>query len=192
MPEAASPVRNVWSGNMVIRRDVFDAIGGFRADFGKVGGRSRPEDTDLCLRASAAAGCGIWIYEPSGVACHRVPASRATPGFFLRRCFHEGRGKAALAAFNGVAESTSAERHYVRRLLPAGAARGLREVMQGDLSGGLRSAAMGAGLSFAAAGYLSERLGGIVQRDGTRGARPRPQGAPVVRREGGTQGADSR
>ena len=54
MPDKATPVRNVWSDNMVIRRQAFDAIGGFREDFGKVGDRSRPEDTDLCLRAAAA------------------------------------------------------------------------------------------------------------------------------------------
>jgi glucosyl-dolichyl phosphate glucuronosyltransferase len=54
MPEHATTVRNVWSGNMLLSRELFNAIGGFRADFGKVGNRSRPEDTDLCLRAAAA------------------------------------------------------------------------------------------------------------------------------------------
>jgi len=192
MPQAASPVRNVWSGNMVIRRDVFDAIGGFRAGFGKVGGRSSPEDTDLCMRASAAFDRGVWIYEPNGRAWHRVPASRATPGFFLRRCFREGRGKAALAALNGTAESTGVERRYVRRFLPAGIAHGLREALRGDLSGGLRSAAMGLGLSSVVAGYLTERYGGIVTRNGTAVARPRSRDVLAARREGGARRADSR
>ena len=39
---------------MAVSRPVFDAIGGFRDDFGKVGGRNRPEDTDLSLRVAAA------------------------------------------------------------------------------------------------------------------------------------------
>jgi hypothetical protein len=162
MPEKAEPVRNVWSGNMTVRRQVFDAIGGFRADFGKVGGRSRPEDTDFCLRA--AADRGTWIYEPAGLARHRVPAQRATLSFFLRRCFQEGHGKAALAALNGIRESTSAERLYARYLLPAAIARGLRDAMRGDASGGLRSAAIGAGFFSAAAGFLAGRAAGIAHR----------------------------
>jgi hypothetical protein len=171
MPEKAAPVRNVWSGNMVIRRHVFDAIGGFRPDFGKIGGRSRPEDTDLCLRA-AAAHRGTWIYEPAGLARHRVPAHRATFGFFLRRCFHEGQGKAALAALNGIVESTSAERQYTRHLLPAAVARGLLATGRGDVSEGLRSAAIGAGFSFAAAGFLMGRSAAIT--GGGRPSRKRP------------------
>ena len=164
MPEKATAVRNVWSGNMVIRRPTFDAIGGFREDFGKVGGRSRPEDTDLCLRAAAAQPRGTWIYEPAGIARHRVPLRRATFGFFLTRCLNEGSGKAALAALNGASESTSAERHYTQRILPEGIARGLREAARGDLSGGLRSLAIVAGLSFAVAGFLTGRAAGALHR----------------------------
>ena len=52
MPERAQPVRNVWAGNMAIRSSVFEAVGGFNEDFGKVGDVARPEDTDLCLRAA--------------------------------------------------------------------------------------------------------------------------------------------
>ena len=161
MPEVATRVRNVWSGNMVIRRQAFDAIEGFRADFGKVGGRSRPEDTDLCLRAAAAWPGGAWVYEPAGIAGHRVPLRRTTVGFFLRRCLNEGSGKAALAALNGATESTSAERHYIRRVLPGGIVRGLQDTARGDVSGALRSIAIGAGFSLAVAGFVMGRAAGI-------------------------------
>jgi GT2 family glycosyltransferase len=56
MPQAVTPVRNAWSNNMAIRRTVFLAVGGFRDNFGKTGERSRPEDTDLCLRATPRLG----------------------------------------------------------------------------------------------------------------------------------------
>jgi glucosyl-dolichyl phosphate glucuronosyltransferase len=148
MPSAAAPVRNVWSNNMAIRRDAFEAAGGFREDFGKVGTRSRPEDTDLCLRTS-----GAWMYEPAGVAGHWVPSSRATVGYFLRRCFAEGRGKAGLAARDGAGQSTVSERHYTRHVLPRGIVRGLAETVRGDVSGVLRSAAIAAGFLVAAAGF---------------------------------------
>jgi glycosyltransferase involved in cell wall biosynthesis len=156
MPDKASKVRNVWSNNMAIRRSAFKAINGFRDNFGKVGQRSRPEDTDLCLR-SAAESNRTWMYEPDGAAGHWVPAQRTTLGYFVRRCFNEGMGKAALASMNGASQSTSAERDYARRVLPRAITRGLREVAGGDLSGGLRSAAIAVGFCVAAVGFVAGR-----------------------------------
>jgi glycosyltransferase involved in cell wall biosynthesis len=154
MPKSAEPVRNVWSNNMVIRRRAFDLVGGFRDDFGKVGARSRPEDTDLCLRVAERHGGGAWIYEPMGAAGHRIPTERATLRYFACRCYNEGRGKAALAALNGMSESTAAERRYTKRVLPAALARGLREASQGDASGGLRSFAIIAGFTVVMIGFV--------------------------------------
>jgi hypothetical protein len=168
MPECAEPVRNVWSGNMAIRRAVFDSIEGFRTGFGKIGKRSRPEDTDLCLRAAAAQGGGVWMYEPAGIASHRVPVQRQSVAFFLSRCFHEGQGKAALARLNGVEESTSAERRYTKRVLPAALARGLRDACKGDASAGLRSFAIAAGFTLATIGFLFGNAGVVVQKKGIR------------------------
>jgi glucosyl-dolichyl phosphate glucuronosyltransferase len=168
MPEIASFVRNVWSNNMAIRRTAFDAAGGFRADFGKVGSRSRPEDTDLCLRAAAVSGKGSWVYDPAGLAGHWVPRERATVRYFLRRCFHEGWGKAGLAALDGAGESTSTERHYATHVLPRGVARGLRDALRGDGSGALRSAAITVGLGVTAAGFIVGLLAGAMQPGGAR------------------------
>jgi hypothetical protein len=186
MPEKSASVRNVWSCNMAIRRQVFDAIDGFRDDFGKVGGLSRPEDTDLCLRAAAAQPRGTWVYEPAGVAGHHVPIKRGTPRYFLRRCLHEGSGKAALAALDGGRQSTSAERLYTRRVLPEGVARGLRDLAHGDASGGLRSIAIAAGFSVAAAGFLAGQVARIARRGGL--PRARPPGSGQVRGRNGDAG----
>ena len=172
MPEQATAVRNVWTCGMLIPRQAFDAAGGFREAFGKVGGRSRPEDTDLCLRAAAARPGSTWLYEPAAVVSHRVPAARATVRFFLRRCLLEGLGKAALASWNGARESTSAERQYMRRVLPRGMTRGLRDAVRGDACGALRTVAIAAGLPVAAAGFLAGRLSGLAYRPDPE--RPRP------------------
>ncbi|HEX3309975.1 MAG TPA: polysaccharide pyruvyl transferase family protein, partial [Streptosporangiaceae bacterium] len=125
---------------------------------------SRPEDTDLSLRAAAARPGGPWVYDPAAAVRHHVPLERATFGFFLRRCLNEGAGKAALAALNGGNQSTSAERLYIRRVLPAGVARGLRDTVRGDVSGGLRSVAIAAGLSSAMAGFAAGRVAGMLHR----------------------------
>jgi glucosyl-dolichyl phosphate glucuronosyltransferase len=159
MPERAEPIRNVWAGNMAIRSSVFEQIGGFRESFGKVGDVSRPEDTDLCLRA--AAGRGIWLYEPTGSVAHWIPRQRATFRYFARRCFHEGQGKAALAALDGARESTAAERSYTCRILPHGVLRGLKDAARGDPWGAARAAAIAAGLATTAAGFAAGWLAGV-------------------------------
>lgn len=158
MPESAVAVRNVWANSMVIRRRAFDAVGGFRDDFGKVGARGRPEDTDLCLRVTSAKQQGIWIYDPTGVIFHRVPAKRSTFKYFIKRSFNEGWGKGVLASLDGLGESTSLERAYTRRVLPTGIGRGLGEALCGNASGMLRSIAIATGLSVTVVGYLACRF----------------------------------
>jgi glycosyltransferase involved in cell wall biosynthesis len=164
MPETPTEVRNVWSNNMAIRRSAFDAVGGFRAEIGKVGTHSRPEDTDLCLRANS----GVWVYEPSSAVDHWVPAQRARLRYFLRRCYDEGRGKAELAAMDGTEASTSVERSYARTVLPRAALRGLGEALRGDVAGALRSAAIVAGLGAAAAGFAVGRRPAVLSPGGAR------------------------
>jgi glycosyltransferase involved in cell wall biosynthesis len=168
MPQAVAPVRNVWSNNMAIRRTVFLAVGGFRDNFGKTGERSRPEDTDLCLRATAAHLGGTWVYEPAAVAGHWVPARRATVGYFLRRCFDEGCGKAALSVMDGSRRSTSVERQYAQRLLLRLIIGGLPGIAPDAQWGMRRRLAIAAGLSSAAIGFLTGQLL-------TRGRRGRPE-----------------
>lgn len=164
MPENVAAVRNVWSGNMAIRRQVFESIGGFRDEFGKVGDRNRPEDTDLCMRAAEFSGRGKWIYDPDAGAYHQVPAERGTLRFFLRRCFNEGQGKAVLASMNGISGSTSEEIMYVRRVLPHGVARGLLDAVRGKVSGLTRSAMILIGLSLVTVGFVSESAIGFLKR----------------------------
>ena len=179
MPESATVVRNVFSNAMAIRRQAFDAVSGFRDDFGKIGSWSRPEDTDLCLRTAGCDGGGTWIYEPNAIVRHQVPAERTTLSYFLRRCYYEGQGKATLASLNGTSKSISAERQYARYVLPHGIVRGLRETARGDSSGVARSFAIIAGTSFAIVGFLADRaVGYVVARHGA----GRLGGASVTKR----------
>ncbi len=155
MPQVKSVVRNVFSGNMSIRRDVFESIGGFRSGFGKVGARSCPEDTDLCIRANQKWRHGIWLYEPKARIQHRVPGKRATLKYFLWRSYNEGWGKAHLSKLVGRSDGMSAEYRHAFVVLPQGVLRGFAETFfRRDLSGVARSAAILVGLVWAAVGYL--------------------------------------
>lgn len=168
MPETTATVRNVWTNNMALRRSAFNAAGGFREDFGKVGIVCSPEDTDLCLRVTS----GSWLYVPASAVGHWVPAERTTFAYFLRRCFEEGQGKAAIAALSGAANGTSAERSYTARVLPAAVGRGLREAVSGDGWGALRSAAIIGGFGMAAAGFAVGCLSAAASRAASRPASP--------------------
>jgi glucosyl-dolichyl phosphate glucuronosyltransferase len=165
LPTATAPVRNVWSASMAVRREVFLAVGGFRVGFGKLGDRARPEDTELCLRMSERG--GHWMYVPEASIRHSVPAARATFGFFLRRCYSEGRGKVQMAGLHDDRETLGTERDYLRSL-PRAVVRHLVAAGRGDgLDHALRAGGVVAGV--AAAG-----LGGVVETVSTRRAERKP------------------
>ena len=161
MPSATAVVRNVWAENMAIRRDVFARIGGFRTAFGKVGTVSQPEDTDLCIRATAAFPDMRWLYEPKAIVHHEVPAERASFRFFLGRCRNEGRGKAQLARLLRNHRTTDGkltdETKYVTSVVPRSAARYVRNSIQ-ERSNLLRLGALTMGISSAALGYAEGLL----------------------------------
>ena len=155
MPTGTTRVRNVWSASMVVRRDAFLAVGGFRAGFGKLGARNRPEDTELCLRMSALRG-GHWMYVPEAVIRHEVPAVRSTFGFFLRRCYAEGRGKVQMAGLHAGAGTLGAERDYLRSL-PRAVARHLAAAGRGGgVAPALRAGSVVAGVAAAGVGGAVE------------------------------------
>jgi Glycosyl transferase family 2 len=164
LPSKPTAVRNVWTSAMLVKRSAFEVVDGFREDFGKIGNRSLPEDTDLCLRIAAVEENSIWMWDPEKVMKHRVPDGRATFGYLMSRCFLQGWGKAAMAKMDGFDQSTSMERHYALRTLPAGVGRGLKDTLRGDLSGLGRSGAIVAAFSVTVAGYAWYQLEGVFRR----------------------------
>ena len=150
-------VRNVWGGNMAVRREAFLAVGGFAAGFGKVGHASQPEDTELCLRMNALAGPGArWRFVPDAVISHEVPPERRTLRFFLRRSWAEGSGKRVMADLSDSGNELLAEEQaFVRSVLTRGVARNLRAVLRGDVWGLARAATILLGIGSAGLGYLA-------------------------------------
>jgi glucosyl-dolichyl phosphate glucuronosyltransferase len=150
-PDAVQEVRNVWAENMAVRRSRFQAVGGFRLDFGKVGSRSSPEDTDLCIRMTRDG--GRWLLVPEARASHHVPVRRSTFGFFVRRSFYEGEGKAALRGLSPPG-ALGMERDYASKVLPAAVLRAIRASWREKAAApALTSGAILAGAAAAGAGY---------------------------------------
>jgi glycosyltransferase involved in cell wall biosynthesis len=148
MPMHTTAVRNVWSGNMAVRASIFHVVDGFRTDFGKTGSRSRPEDTDLCIRMSARVPGGHWVYVPEARIQHSVPGDRSTFTFYLKRCYSEGGGKVELSANIDTAGTLDVERDYLRRTIP----RGVRLHLRGGFWGLIRAGAIVCGIGAAGIG----------------------------------------
>lgn len=160
-PRHVASVRNPLGCNMSLRRSVFGDIGGFRCEVGRVG--SVPiggEETELFLRLRAQRPGDRVLLDPSAAVSHHVSADRATPRYFLRRCYHEGLSKAVVTRLAGTPKSLDSEQSYATRVLPRAV---IREVTSPRRGGRRRAGMIVAGLVVTTAGYLR---GALARRGG--------------------------
>jgi glycosyltransferase involved in cell wall biosynthesis len=176
MPRERSVVRNLVGANMSFRRDVLIEVGGFRHELTRVG--KNPvgcEETDLCIRVGARWPDFSIVYDPAVSVDHVVPPTRSRPRYFMARCAAEGRSKAVLTLLVGSKSGLSSERSYVRRTLPLGFLRGVRDALRGDAAGAARAAMLGVGLLTTSVGYAASR--GILRRPAPRSPGPEQEAA---------------
>ena len=162
LPRERGQVRNLWMGNMSVRRAVLDEIGAFKTSLSRVG--KRPfgvQETELCIRAAQRWPEGVFVHEPRARVLHDVPAVRTTFGYFRLHCYDEAVAKVWMSRHVGSQDGLSAERDYLTRTLPAGIARGVGDaLLRRDPSGFGRAAAIVAGAGAAGWGYVRARLAG--------------------------------
>jgi glucosyl-dolichyl phosphate glucuronosyltransferase len=161
------PVRNVWSGNMIVDRKAFQAVNGFRENLSKIGGAAQPEDTELCLRLSAVYGsAGQWRMVPSALVDHHVPAHRATLRYVVRRCWWEGTGKIRMRAMmDDRKRALTDEKTYLSRTIPRAVGAGVVESMRSRRPDGLlRSGTIVLGVSAAILGAATAGIGDAFAR----------------------------
>jgi glucosyl-dolichyl phosphate glucuronosyltransferase len=176
LPEQLAPVRNPIGANMAVRKSVLGEVGGFREGGSEDApneirargvvraGGNVPDDTDLAIRIKQHRPDAIWLYQPEARVLHTVTPERTSLGYFLRRCYEEGVGKANLSRYVGSDEGLSSERRHLAVVLPRGLVRGLRDLVRGDGSGALRAAAIVTGVLTSAAGFLVATVAEIVKR----------------------------
>jgi glycosyltransferase involved in cell wall biosynthesis len=181
LPEQLAPVRNPIGANMAVRASVLNEVGGFREGLtddaprelrgrGVVrAGGNVPDDTDLAIRITQRRPHGIWLYQPRARVRHTVTSERASFGYFLRRSFEEGVGKASLSRLIGASSGLASERRYLATVLPKSICRDFGRFLRGDRAAALRALAIAAGSAAAGAGFLSVALA-------RSGGRRRPRG----------------
>lgn len=78
-----------FGANMAFRKEMFEKLGGFRTDLGRVGGQLfANEDTEFGRRLMAAGRCLRW--EPGAVVFHPVEMHRVSKRYFIRWWFNKG------------------------------------------------------------------------------------------------------
>lgn len=160
-PQRQAEVRNLMGCNMSFRREVFERVGGFAEDIGRIGKNPLGcEETELCIRARQAyqrAGEKIRIvFEPAAVVDHRVSPDRVEWAYLRRRSWAEGLSKAAVSKLVGSDDALSTERSYVAKVLPTAV---LRELKEGRVSS---AAAVVTALACTTAGYVRGKLPGAT------------------------------
>jgi cellulose synthase/poly-beta-1,6-N-acetylglucosamine synthase-like glycosyltransferase len=155
-----APTRNPIGANMSFRREVFEQVGEFTAQIGRISSIPRVscDETEFSIRVADAIPEALIMHAPSARVAHLVPANRATWSFFRSRCWTEGRSKALVAETVGSEGALSSERAYTRSVLPRGIARGVWDAMRGDLSGLLRAGAIVVGLGITSTAYMKGRF----------------------------------
>ena len=159
-------IRNMIGCNMSFRASVFEEVGAFSPDIGRLG--SQPlgcEETEICIRALERWPGKKIIYAPEALVHHHASRSRQTVSYFARRCYFEGVSKVVVRRLWGAA-ATSAEVGYLSRTLPSAILRNARNVvMLKDASGGAARIGITAlGVGAVGAGFALEFLRGRIRR----------------------------
>ena len=91
--------------NMAVRRTVFAAVGGFRADLGRTEGRLilGQEVPELLIRVRHAGFRGLYV--PAMQLRHHVPARRLTRSYFRTWWFGKGVSRATLDRMQPIGEN---------------------------------------------------------------------------------------
>lgn len=156
VPEETADVRNLIGANMLIRREVFDNVGGFRIGIGRVDAIPLGcEETELCIRVRQAMPNARFVYDPNTEVYHSVPLKRTGWSYYRSRCYAEGISKAVISKWVGQKDGLSSERTHAMITLPKGVITGISDtVLHGDLDGLKRAGAIVAGLMITTAGYI--------------------------------------
>ncbi len=160
IPQRPMVVRNPNGGCACIKREVLQAVGGFREDIGRIGTNTMGgEETELSIRATQRWPEGVFLYEPRALIHHRIPSQRIQWRYFLSRCYAEGLSKAAISEYVGAGDGLASERTYTFHTLPLAVVRNLTgALLRGDLAGLMRAGAIVIGLTITIAGYLKGRM----------------------------------
>jgi glycosyltransferase involved in cell wall biosynthesis len=159
LPETNFPIRNPIGASMAIHRRVFTTVGGFTEGIGRIGVTPLGcEETELCIRYTAAFPGQKFVMARDAVVHQWVPVSRLTWHYFWTRCWAEGLSKAAVSFLVGSDYGLAAERQHLVRSLPREFTSSLRSLFVHPKSAASRLALIVIGTACAVAGLVWGRV----------------------------------
>lgn len=115
-PQNKQIVRNIFSGNMAVRKYIFNKVN-FELMFNKKNNLSHQlEDTLFCIRTNNYKNNTV-MYDPEMIVYHHVPKDRLKTKYLLKRAFSEGRLKAKLQNLIKSKDTLSSEHNYLNLLI---------------------------------------------------------------------------
>jgi len=134
LPEVPAEVRNFIGANMSFRRSAALEVGGFANEFFFHDRAIKNDDTEFCIRITGQRPDRRLLHAPDAVVHHFVPTARTTRGFFVKRCWREGRAKRITTSLVGQSVGLASERAHLRRVIPSAMLGQLRGALRGELS----------------------------------------------------------
>ena len=129
LPKRRSTIRNPIGCNMSFRKIVFENVGYFRSDIGRLGKKLLAnEETELSIRVLRKIPNSKIIYEPSALVYHRVSEGRGRLKYVWTRSFYEGVSKALITFKSNPLTTLSTEDTYLRYLLEVAIPSRLRRI----------------------------------------------------------------
>jgi len=161
-PRERCYVRNPLGCNMAFRELAFRRIGLFRSGFGRIGNLLLgSEEAEFSMRLSTEMPWARIVYDPSAVVYHRVPKTRSSFRYFLRRSFYEGVSKALIGRLHSkTTGSLLVEREYLRYLLMVSTSERLRHIY--DLRKLAEMFAIMTSMMMVLSGYIAQRLRPLI------------------------------
>lgn len=158
LPNKRSTIRNPIGCNMSFRKTVFEKVGYFRSDIGRLGKKLlASEETEFSIRVLRKIPYSKIIYEPSALVYHRVNRSRESLKHVWRRSFYEGVSKALISFKSDPQMTLSTEDLYLKYLLEVAIPSRLRRIYRFENICQLASLLFSMFAVFA--GFLSGKLG---------------------------------
>ena len=117
-PLKRTTIRNPIGCNMSFRRMVFEKVGYFRTDIGRLGSMLLcNEETEFAIRALKLIAGSKIVFEPTAITHHKVSKNRESLKYVWTRSFYEGVSKAIISFESDRSEVLSTEGSYLRLLL---------------------------------------------------------------------------
>ena len=113
-------IRNVQGGNMAFRKVVFEPVGSFCTEVGRIGKlQGVGEEAEICLRIKHSIPEALILYEHKAIIYHKVPLWRVRLKYLVLRSYNEGFYKSIIKKLSSSIsrKPLSTERAYLRYLL---------------------------------------------------------------------------